>query len=97
MKPSEIWLVHRQANVAGDPEVAAISERYRAIVIAAMAQNHFGTEDPPPAARAALGAYLDFAERALDEWRRNQLDPEKLPAVLAATLLALVAASRDAG
>jgi AcrR family transcriptional regulator len=97
LEPSEAWLVHRQAGVAGDPEVNAIAERYRSIVIAAMAQNNFGTAEPPAIARAALGAYLDFAERALDEWRRDGLDPETLPAILTATLLAVVAAVRDAG
>lgn len=94
LAPSDVWLVHRQAGRAGDPEVNRISKRYRAIVIAAMARNHFGTDDPSPRQRAALRAYLDFAERALDEWRELGLDPETLYPLLTATLLTVVSGAR---
>ncbi len=97
LAPSEIWLVHRQAGLAGDPEVDRISGRYQAIVIAAVARNHFDSDDPPAPQRAALRAYLDFAERALDEWRELGLDPESLYPMLTATLLTVVASIRDAG
>ena len=90
LEPSAIWLVHRQASVAGDPEVDEVFEHYRAIVVSAVALNHFGTEDPPVAVRAGLRAYLSFAESSLDEWREHDLDPEDLYPMLAGSLLAVV-------
>lgn len=95
LTPSSIWLVHRQASVAGDPEIDALSAHYRAFVIAAVSLNHFGTEDPSPAVRAGLGAYIDFAESALDGWRENDLDPEKLYPMLAGSLLTVVDSLRS--
>ena len=61
-----------------------------------MALNHLGTDDPPPLARVALRAYLDFHQTALDEWRDSGLDREALLALLERTLTATVAAVRDA-
>jgi AcrR family transcriptional regulator len=90
LEPSEIWLVHRQASVAGDPEIDALSARYRAFVVSAVSLNHFGTENPPAAVRAGLSAYIDFAESALDSWRTNELDPEDLYPMLAGSLLTVV-------
>ncbi len=90
LAPSEIWMVHRQAHMADDPEVDEIYERYRAIVVSAIALNHFGTEDPPPTITAGLRAFIDFAESALDEWREQKLDPEHLYPMLTGSLLAVV-------
>jgi hypothetical protein len=95
LEPSALWLVLRQASVAGDPEVDEISERYRAIVVSAMALNHFGTEDPPAVVCAGLRAYLAFAESSLDEWREHELDPEDLYPMLAGSLLAIVDSLRS--
>lgn len=90
LEPSDIWLVHRQANIAGDPEVNELSAAYRGIVISAIALNDFGNDDPPAIVQAGLSAYLDFAERALDEWRQRKLDPEHLYPMLTSSLLAVV-------
>ena len=60
-----------------------------------MALNHLGTDDPPPLARVALRAYLDFHQTALDEWRDSGLDRETLLMLLERTLIATVAAVRD--
>ena len=90
LAPSEIWIVHRQARMAGDSEVDEMHEHYGAIVVSAMAMNHFGTADPPPPIQAGLRAYINFAESALDEWREQELDPEHLYPLLAGTLLAVV-------
>lgn len=89
-EPSRIWLVHRHGRMLGDPEVQALAERYRGVVVAAVAQNHFGTADPGPAASAALRSYLDFGERLLDEWRERGLEPAAVYRPLAETLLAVV-------
>ena len=90
LTPSSIWLVHRQASVAGDPEIDALSDHYRAFVISAVSLNHFGTENPSPPVRAGLNAYIDFAESALDGWREKGLDPESLYPMLAGSLLSIV-------
>lgn len=96
LEPSDIWRVHRQGRLLGEPEVTALGERYRDRVIAAISLNHFGTEDPAPLARAALRSYLDFAERALDECRERDLDREDVGRLLAETLLAVAASVRGA-
>lgn len=94
-EPSRIWLVHRHGRLLGDPEVRALAERYRGVIVGAVALNHFGTEEPGPAATAALRSYLDFGERLLDEWRERGLDPDDVYRPLAETLLAVVAAVGD--
>lgn len=94
LEPSRIWLVHRHGRMLGDPEVTARAESYRAVIVAAVAMNHFGTEDPGEEATAALRAYLDFGERLLDEWRERVLDPSGVYGPLAETLLAVVASVR---
>jgi len=96
LEPSDAWLVHRQGRLLGEPEVTALGERYRSIVIAAISLNHFGTDDPEPFARAALRSYLDFAERALDECRERELDRNATGRLLAETLLAVAASVREA-
>lgn len=94
LEPSELWLAYRQGAAAGDPEVAAQQERFRAAIVAAISQNHFGTSDPPPLAGLALRAYIDFAERALDECRERGLDRGDVLALLQATLVEVTATVR---
>lgn len=89
-EPSRIWLAHRYGRMLDDPEVGALRERYREVVIGSVALNHFGTSDPGPAAVAALRAYLDFAERVLDEWRQRELGRDSAYRLLAETLLSVV-------
>lgn len=97
LKPSEAWLVHRQGRLLGEPEVTALGERYLSRVIAAISLNHLGTDEPPPLARSAMRAYLDFAERTLDECRERDLDRDAVMRVLGETLLAVAASVRPAG
>ena len=96
LEPTDVWLVHRQGRLLGEPEVYELGERYRSIVIRSIALNHFGTEDPGPFASAALRSFLDFAEKALDECRERGLDREDLYAMLAQTLLAVVDSAKRA-
>ena len=76
---------------AGDPGAArALSRRDR---------HRHGPQpprhaDPPPLARVALRAYLDFHQTALDEWRDSGLDRAALLALLERTLTATIAAIR---
>ena len=96
LAPSDAWLVHRQGRLLGEPEVSALGERYRELVIAAISLNHFGTERPTALANAGLRSYLDFAERALDECRELDLDRDLIGRLLADTLLAVAASVRSA-
>lgn len=94
-EPSRIWLAHRAGRMLGDPEVDELGERYREVVIHSVALNHFGTEEPGEAAIAALRAYMDFAERVLDEWRERSLDREHVFRLLSNSLLAVVESVKD--
>jgi AcrR family transcriptional regulator len=94
-EPSQIWLAHRHGRALGDPEVDALGDRYRAIIVRAVALNHFGTEEPGEVADAALRSYLAFGERVLDEWREQGLDRSRAYALLADTLLTVVESVRD--
>ena len=67
-RASDAWLVWRHARSAAEPEIQAVRDRYRDALVKGMALNHLGTADPPPLARVALGAYLDFHQTALDEF-----------------------------
>lgn len=93
---SDAWLVWRHAHSAAEPEILAVRARYRDELVTGIALNTLDTADPPPLARVALRAYLDFHETALDEWRDSDLDREALLALLEATLTATVAAIRPA-
>lgn len=96
MEPSDAWLLYRQALSSSEPEVSAAGARYRTTMIESIAQNHFGTTDPPPYARLALDAYIAFAETALDGCRVRRLDPAVVTAMLTRSLLAIVEAAREA-
>ena len=94
LEPSRVWLVHRQGRTLGDPEAEALGEQYRAVIVRSVALNHLGTEEPGPAATGALRAYLDFGERALDEWRERELEVAGVYPLLAETLLTVVSSLR---
>jgi AcrR family transcriptional regulator len=91
-RASDAWLVWRHARSAAEPEILAVRDRYRDELVRGMSLNFLGTGDPPPLARVALRAYLDFHETALDEWRDSGLDRAALLAVLERTLTATVEA-----
>jgi len=95
-RASDAWLVWRHARSAAEPEIQAVQDRYRDALVTGMALNHLGTADPPPLARVALRAYLDFHQTALDEWRNTDLDRDTLLALLEQTLTATVGAIRAA-
>jgi AcrR family transcriptional regulator len=91
-RASDAWLVWRHARAAAEPEILAVRDRYRDELVTGMSLNFLGTCDPPPLARVALRAYLDFHETALDEWRDSGLDRAALLALLERTLTATVQA-----
>jgi AcrR family transcriptional regulator len=96
LAPSDEWLVHRQAHAYADPEVRAASQRRVEQVVAMIALNNAGTDDPPPLLRMALHGFLAYAETALDEARERRLDRGEVLRVLAETLRATVAAATPA-
>jgi AcrR family transcriptional regulator len=95
-KPSDAWRVMRHAHAATETEIAALRNRYRDVIVTGIAVNQLGTDDPPPLARVALRAYLDYHQSALDEWRDSDVDRETLLSLLEDVLLANVAAARAA-
>jgi AcrR family transcriptional regulator len=95
LEPTDAWLVHRQAGVPGEPEIEEIDRRYREVVIAAIAENHFGTTDPGPYERLALEGFLGYSDRVLDECRERGLERDRVIGILARTLLATVEAARS--
>src|SRR5579884_2980107 len=62
LRPTMAWRIHRLARASGDPEVAAIHERFGEVVVASISLNHLGTPEPPPLVRVALRGYLAFFE-----------------------------------
>src|SRR3954451_18820586 len=60
MKPSDSWLVYRQARGLADREIQAMLRGYQEIVLSSVAMNQLGTDDPSPAARVALTGYLAY-------------------------------------
>lgn len=93
-KPTDAWRVARHAHAAAEPEIDALRNRYRDVIVNGIAQNHLGTDDPSPLARVALRAYLDFHQTALDEWRDSDVDRETLLRLLEDALMASVAVAR---
>jgi AcrR family transcriptional regulator len=91
--PTDAWLVSRITVGSADPEVRTTTARVRDHVVSAMALNALGTTDPPPLARAALTAYLAFAESLLDRAREQELDGAEVVRVLETTLESVVAAA----
>jgi AcrR family transcriptional regulator len=96
LEPTDAWLVHRQSRVPGEPEIDAVDQRYRDIVITSISENHFGTTEPTVYERLALVGFLGFADNALDECRERGLDRDRTFTILARTLLATVEAARVA-
>src|SRR5690348_876950 len=93
-KPTAAWRVVRHAHAAAEPEIDAVRNRYRDVIVTGIAQNHLGTADPSPIARVALRAYLDFHQTALDEWRDSDVDRETLLRLLEDALMASIAVAR---
>jgi AcrR family transcriptional regulator len=95
MKPSDSWLVYRQARGLADREVQAMLRGYQEIVLSSVAMNQLGTGDPPPAARVALIAYLAYVETALDAARELGVDRDEVRRLLVTVLEATLAAGRS--
>jgi hypothetical protein len=91
--PTDAWLVSRITVASTDPSVRATTARVRGHIVSAMALNALGTTAPPPLARAALTAYLAFAESLLDRAREERLDGAEVVRVLQEMLEAAVGAS----
>ena len=94
-EPTDAWMVARQARAQAEPEVQALADSFRQVMVSSIALNHFGTPDPPPLATLALRSYLAYAEQALDIWREEGLDRGAVQALLSRTLLATVEAARE--
>jgi AcrR family transcriptional regulator len=94
MKPSDAWLVYRQARGLADREVQAMLRGYQEIVLSSVSLNQLGTDDPPPAARVALTAYLAYVEAALDAAREQGVGRDEVRRLLVDVLQTTLAAGR---
>jgi AcrR family transcriptional regulator len=88
--PTDAWAVSRITSVSTDPAVRELNARYRGRIVEAIALNALGTTAPSPLQRAALEAYLAFAEALLDRGRERALPGEEVVGVLVAMLDATV-------
>lgn len=93
-KPSDAWRVLVDSGIAVDPELRAAGAGFRDRIVAAMAQNHFGTDKPSPVVAVALRAYLRFAETAFEEAREAGLSREQMLDLADRVLIATVKAAR---
>lgn len=93
---TDAWRVLIVAGSIADPELRAASDPYRDRIIAAISQNHLGTEDPGPLARVALRGFLDFAESVLDRGRKEGLEGAEVVELLRSVLYSTVEAVRAA-
>lgn len=93
--PTDAWAVSRITSVATDPQLRAITARYRDHVVRAMALNAFGTDAPTPLQRAVLEAYQAFAEALLDRARERELPDAEVARLLVAMLDAAVASAAE--
>jgi AcrR family transcriptional regulator len=93
-RQTDSWRVLLHARATAEPEIQRVRDRYRDAAVTSVALNHFGTREPPAIALVALRAFIDYAETALDEWRRTEVDREAVLALLSRTLVATVEAAR---
>jgi AcrR family transcriptional regulator len=96
LAPTDAWRIHRRGRAALEPELREVVSQFTELVVASVALNHLGTREPPVLVHLALVAYLVFAETALDEARLERVPIEPVMRVLADTLVATVAAAREA-
>jgi hypothetical protein len=67
---------------------------YEEIVLLSVSRNQLGTDDPSPAARVALTAYLAFVETALEAARDQGVDRAEVRRLLVDVLESTLAAGR---
>lgn len=94
---TEAWRVLIVSGSIADPELRAASDPYRDRIIAAIAINHLGTEDPGPLARLALRGFLDFAVAVLDRGREAGVEGADVVELLRSVLYSTVGAVRGRG
>jgi AcrR family transcriptional regulator len=96
LAPTDAWRIHRRGRAALEPELREVVSQFTELVVATVALNHLGTREPPALVHLALVAFLVFAETALDEARLARVPIEPVMQMLAGTLVATVAAAREA-
>jgi AcrR family transcriptional regulator len=96
LRPSDAWLIHRQARAATEPELAAVSAAFTEVVVESVVLNHLGTRRPPALVRLALVGYLSFAETVLDQARLTRT-PSRARGLqmLAEALVAIIGAAQE--
>lgn len=98
MMPSDAWRIYRLARAAADPELGEIVDRFVDVVVASIALNQLGTEQPPPLPLLAIRGFLAYFESVLDDARTMSVPLEPVAGMLNETLPAAIrAAAAQAG
>jgi AcrR family transcriptional regulator len=100
LEPTPRYLLFMRATRSPDPEVSAVALEARDRIVAGVALNNLGTDDPSPRARAAIVGLIGFLEASSEQWRELGIDDrETLESMLAEVIRSslTVAAGQMAG
>lgn len=96
LAPTDAWRIYRRARTADRPDLSELTAHVGERVISSVSLNHLGTPTPPPLVHLSLGAFIAFAETALDAARETNAPPEAVMRMLADTLIAAIEAAQAA-
>lgn len=97
VEQTDAWRILMMTRSSPDEEVRGLAGVYREKIISGVAMNHFGTAEPPELGRIALESFLAYSEHALDAWRGSDIPRQQILELLGRTLVATVAAAKEAG
>lgn len=98
LEPTPRYTLFMRSTRNPDPDVAAIALDARDRVIAGIALNNLGTDDPPPQARAALVGLIGFLEASATQWRELGIgDRQALEQMLMEVIRASLTVASDSG
>jgi AcrR family transcriptional regulator len=91
------YLLYASAERSADDEVRDLALETRSALVARMALNNLGTENPPGPVAAALNGFISFTETTTETWLELGIDDRAaLEELLRAVFVAIVAAARKA-
>ena len=95
-EPSDAWLLYRQSRGLFDPRLTEIGSRYRDRVISNIALNQLGNPKPPRIVHVALDGFLAYVETVIESALADEIERERVLAMVAPTLAATVDAAVSA-
>jgi AcrR family transcriptional regulator len=96
-EPTDAWQLYRQGRGSVDPKLLKIMGLYRERVIATIALNQLGTNDPPPLVRIALDGFVAYVETVVEAVLSEGLPRERVIELVGGTLAATVDGAVNAG